>query len=167
MDNVGLTFALAKPKYTWNVNYYEGPNHMGTTQGKRNLFDTTVTLTPNTRWSMYINGDLGRDNNIGPGHSSWYGLAGAARFQATKKIAFAARAEVFDDANGFATGLKQVIREGTITGEYKYNDHFVGRLEFRRDNSSQPFFNHGYQEGVSHNMDTLTIGLMAILGPMK
>jgi len=167
MDNIGLTFALAKPKYTWNVNYYEGPNHQGTMQGKRNLFDTTVLLTPSTRWSMYINGDVGRDNNIGPGHSSWYGIAGAARFQATKKFALAARAEVFDDVNGFSTGVKQVLREGTITGEYKYNDHFIGRVEYRRDNSNQPFFNRGLQEGVAHTQDTFTIGLMAILGPMK
>jgi hypothetical protein len=167
MDNIGLTFALTKPKYTWNVNYYEGPNHMGTTQGKRNLFDTTVLLTPNSKWNMYINGDIGRDNNVGTGHSSWYGIAGAARFQATKKFAFAARAEVFDDVNGFSTGLKQVVREGTITGEYKYNDHFIGRLEYRRDNSNQPFFNRGLQDGVAHSMDTFTIGLMAILGPMK
>jgi hypothetical protein len=167
MDNVGFMFALAKPKYTWNVTYYEGPNHMGTTQGKRNLFDTTVLLTPTSKWNMYINGDIGRDNNIGPGHSSWYGIAGAARFQATKKFAFAARAEVFDDVNGFSTGLKQVLREGTITGEYKYNDHFIGRVEYRRDNSTQPFFNRGLQEGVAHTMDTFTIGLMAIFGPMK
>lgn len=167
MDNIGLTFALAKTKYTWNANYYEGPNNPGTTSGKRNLFDTTVLLTPNAKWNMYINGDIARNNDPVQGHASWYGLAGAARFQATKKIAFAARAEVFDDAAGFSTGTKQVLREGTITGEYKYNDHFLGRLEYRRDNSNQPFFNHGLQQGVAHSMDTLTIGLMAILGPMK
>lgn len=167
MDNIGITFAYTKPKYTWNANYYEGPNHQGTTQGKRNLFDTTVLLTPTSKWSAYINGDIGRDNNIGMGHSSWYGIAGAARFQATKKIAFAARAEVFDDANGFATGVKQVLREGTVTGEYKYSDHFLGRVEYRRDVSNRPFFNRGLEEGVARDMDTFTIGLMAILGPMK
>jgi hypothetical protein len=69
--------------------------------------------------------------------------------------------------NGFSTGVKQILREGTITGEYKYNDHFIGRLEYRRDNSNQPFFNRGLQEGVTHTQDTFTIGLMAILGPMR
>ena len=49
MQNIGLTTAYTKPKYTWSFNYYEGPNHPGTSTGKRNLFDSTLLLTPNSK----------------------------------------------------------------------------------------------------------------------
>src|SRR5206468_1908543 len=38
--NVGLTLAYSKPKFTYTANYYVGPQKLGTSEGKRNLFDT-------------------------------------------------------------------------------------------------------------------------------
>ena len=88
MKNIGLTSALTTSKVTWSTNYYTGPNHPGTTSGKRNLIDTTLLFTPDAKANFYINGDWGRDNFIaGPGYNSWYGVAGAAKLQATSKIA--------------------------------------------------------------------------------
>src|SRR5665213_1018046 len=54
LKNIGITSAITMPKYTWSVNYYEGPNHPGTTAGKRNLLDSTLLLTPNSRVNFYI-----------------------------------------------------------------------------------------------------------------
>ncbi len=167
MKNIGITSAITLPKYTWSVNYYEGPNHLGTTTGKRNLLDSTLLLTPTAKVNFYVNGDYLRDNRVGGGYDEWYGLAGAAHVQLTSKFAVAARAEFFDDKTGYSTGVAQVIKEGTITGEYKYNDHFLGRLEYRHDSSDHPFFNRGAQLGVATSQSTFTIGLMAILGPIK
>lgn len=167
MDNIGLTLAYTKPKYTYSLNYYEGPNHSGTTEGKRNLIDTTLLLTPNSKLAIYINGDYARDNRVGGGYDHWYGLAGAARYQLTKRFAVAGRAEFFDDVSGFATGTAQILKEGTFTGEYKYNDHLVGRVEFRRDASNVPFFDRGSQAARTQDMNTATIGIVALLGPLK
>jgi hypothetical protein len=167
MKNVGLTAAYTKPKYSLSTNYYVGPNHPGTTEGKRNLFDTTLTLLPTSRTSFYVNYDYARDNAIDGSHSSWYGIAGAARVQLTKKIAVAGRTEWFDDANGFSTGVAQKLKEGTLTGEYKYNDHMVGRMEFRRDASDKPFFDRGAQLASVKGMNTATLGLVYLLGPLK
>lgn len=167
MKNVGLTAAYTKPKYSLSTNYYVGPNHPGTTEGKRNLFDTTLTLLPTSKASIYVNYDYARDNAIGGGHSSWYGIAGAARYQLTKRFAVAGRAEWFDDANGFSTGTVQKLKEGTITGEYKYNDHLIARLEFRHDSSDQPFFDRGAQLAASKGLSTGTLGLVYVLGPLK
>ncbi len=167
MKNIGITSAVTMPKYTWSVNYYEGPNHPGTTTGKRNLIDSTLLLTPTSKINAYINGDYGRDNRIGVGYDSWYGVAGAAHFQLTSKIAVSPRGEFFDDKTGFSTGTPQILKEGTITGEYKYNDHFVGRLEFRHDVSDHAFFNEKTGQPLSKDMNTFTLGLMAILGPLK
>jgi hypothetical protein len=167
LDNVGLTLAYTKPKYVLNVNYYEGPNHIGTMTGKRNLLDATITVNPTSKFSFYLNGDYGRDNRIGGGYDDWYGLAAAARYQAFKKVAFAFRSEVFNDATGFSTGTKQILTEATATGEYKYNDHLVARLEARHDNSNEPFFDRGSQLAATKGMSTFTLGIVALLGPLK
>lgn len=167
LDNIGLTLAVTKKKFVYNLNYYEGPNHSGTTRGKRNLFDSTLTVNPNSKVSFYINGDYGRDNRIGGGDDPWYGVAGAVRGQITSKIAVAGRGEIFNDSTGFETGTKQILKEATLTGEYKYNDHFLGRIEYRHDASDHAFFDRGGQTGVAHNMNTFTIGIVAVLGPMK
>jgi hypothetical protein len=168
LKNIGITAALTQSKYTWSINYYEGPNHAGTTAGKRNLVDTTLLLTPNSKVNFYINADYARDNNIsGSGYSSWYGLAGAAHIQLTSKFALSQRVEIFDDKNGFETGTAQIVKEGTITGEYKYGDHWIGRMEFRHDGSDHPFFNRGAQLARARDMNTATLALMFVLGPLK
>lgn len=167
MKNVGLTSVYTKPKFTWSTNYYVGPNHMGTTEGKRNLFDTTLKLTPTPKASFYVNYDYGRDNAVGGGHATWYGIAGAARFQLTKKFAIAPRIEWFDDVDGFSTGTVQKLKEGTVTGEYKYNDHMIARLEFRHDSSDKAFFDRGAQLASAKGMNTATLGLVFLLGPLK
>jgi len=168
MKNVGITSIVTMPKYTWSVNYYVGPNHFGTSEGKRNLLDSTLLLTPSSKVSIYVNGDYGRDNRIGGGYDDWYGLAGAARFQLTKNIAISPRAEFFNDKTGFSTGTKQVLKEGTITLEYKYNDHLIARGEYRHDASDQKFFNRSSAGNpLVDAQNTLTLGIMAILGPLK
>jgi hypothetical protein len=170
--NLGLTLAVTKSIYTWNTNYYVGPNNpvIGTlpSGGNRNLFDTTLTVAPNDKTSFYINGDYGRNNNpVGSGHASWEGVAAAARCQVTKRGAFAGRAEFFKDGQGFETGVKQDLGEFTLTGEYKLGNIFVTRLEARRDVSSVAFFNNGTKPNSSNGMTTLTLGVMAVFGPWK
>jgi hypothetical protein len=167
LKNVGLTAIYTKPKYSLSTSYYTGPNHWGTTEGKRNLFDTTLMVSPTSRANFYINYDYGRDNAIGGGHSSWYGVAGAFRYQLTKRIAISPRVEWFNDANGFSTGTVQKLKEGTITGEYKYNDRVVARLEFRRDTSDKAFFDRGAQLAAVKSQNTATLGLMFLLGPLR
>ena len=60
----------------------------------------------------------------------------------------------------------------TVTGEYKYNDHLIGRLEFRHDHSNQNFFNRGAElpNGtfmLAGSETNATLGLMYVLGPYK
>ncbi len=60
LKNVGITSALTETKYTWSINYYVGPNNPGTTSGQRNLVDTTLLLTPNSKINYYVNADYGQ-----------------------------------------------------------------------------------------------------------
>ena len=60
---IGLTSSLVKPKYTWNLNYYVGPENgqLAAQKGYRNLFDTTLLLTPNAKFNAYVNYDYGQN----------------------------------------------------------------------------------------------------------
>lgn len=164
---LGFTGAYAWKKVTWNHNYYVGPEHPGTTKGWRNLYDTSVAVNQTDKLSYYINFDYGRDKNVGPGASSWVGLGGAVRYAVTKKTAVASRLEFFDDKQGFSTGAAQVVKEYTLTGEYKLTDWLMTRGEFRVDWSDKPFFEKNNQPAGAKTQPTLLFGLIAYLAPKK
>ena len=163
----GFTGAYAWKKVTWNNNYYVGPEHFDTTKGWRNLYDTSVVVNQTDKLSWYANFDYGRDKNIGPGASTWSGIAGAARYAVGKNGALASRLEYYDDVNGFTTGLAQNIKEFTFTGEYKLTGWLMSRAEFRTDWSNKPFFEKNNQPEGSKTQPTLLLGMIAYFAPKK
>jgi hypothetical protein len=163
----GVTGAYAWKKVTWNNNYYVGPEHYGTTQGWRNLYDTSVAVNQTDNFSWYLNFDYGRDKNIGAGASTWNGLAGAARYAIGKKFALAGRIEYFDDVNGASTGLAQNVKEVTLTSEYKITDWLMTRGEFRTDWSDKPFFEKAGVPGGAKTQPTVLLGFIAYFAPKK
>jgi hypothetical protein len=164
---LGFTGAYAWKKVTWNHNYYVGPEHPGTTKGWRNLYDTSIAVNQTDNLTWYLNFDYGRDKSIGPGASTWTGVAGAGRYALGKKAAVAMRLEYFNDVNGFTTGVAQAVKEFTLTGEYKLTDWLMGRGEFRTDWSDQPFFVQGSQGPLSKTQPRLLIGMVAYFAPKK
>jgi hypothetical protein len=171
-SNIGLTAAVTKGIYTWNTNYYVGDNNPVApgvpSGGVRNLFDSTLQVAPNDKFTFYVNGDYGNNKNpVGGGSKNWEGIAFATKYQITKKDAFAGRAEYFKDPQGYETGTVQSLGEFTLTNEYKLSDMFITRLEARHDESSTLFFpKRGYPNGA-YGQTTLTLGVMVVLGPYK
>jgi len=170
---VGLTSALVLPKYTWNLNVYTGPEHATAAHGYRNLFDTTILLTPNAKFNAYVNYDYGENHDsviAGTGdhnRNTWQGIALAAHEQFKPTMAVAGRYEFFDDVNGFSTGTIQHLNE--ITGTYEFKppklpQTLVSRLEYRHDQSNTPFFHKSRNEMVD-GQSTLSVGLILILAP--
>ena len=172
---IGLTGALVTKKFSWFTNYYVGPENAGTNSGWRNLFDTTLLLTPTGKVNAYINFDYAQNKMptgaltvTGKDTGKWYGIAAAVHLQATSKWAFTPRIEWFKDRDGLAIGgPPQDMKEFTITGEYKMVEGLFGRAEYRRDWSNQPFFDRGLDLGVHKNQDTLSLGLLAFFGPKR
>jgi hypothetical protein len=170
-NNSGKTFgfngAYAWKKVTWTNVYYVGPEKSHTNKGIRHLYDTTVLVNQTDKLSYYLNFDYGREGGIaGTPPAKWGGIAGAARYQVTKKTALASRLEYFKDADGFSTGVTQAVKEFTFTGEYKMSSWLMARAEFRTDWSDQPFFER--EHGVPcKTQPTGLIGLVAFLGPKK
>jgi Putative beta-barrel porin-2, OmpL-like. bbp2 len=170
---VGFTGGIAKKKFTWSNNYYVGPekSHLAgdstSDNGNRNVYDTTLLLTPTDNFNAYVNFDYGQDKLVGPGHVRWVGIAGALRFQLNKYFAFSPRGEWFNDADGFSTGTRQKLHEVTLTGEYKMAEGLLARLEYRRDDSDQDFFYRGETPNASKSQNTVTLGIVAFFGPKR
>ena len=163
---IGLNGAYAWKKVTWTNVWYGGPERDRASPGWRTLFDSVVQVNPNDKLGLYLNFDYGRNKNVGPGTAQWTGIAGAVRRAVGKKAAVAGRIEIFDDGNGFATGVAQTVKEFTLTGEYKLSGWLLGRLEFRDDWSSEPVFQSG-QGSTSRNQPTVLLGIVAYFGPRK
>lgn len=175
---IGLTGAYSRPTFTLSTNYYVGPENNKTNKGYRNLIDTTLLLAPTSKISAYINYDYGQNRNsdvvdseaANPQYqtttlSHWQGIAAALHYQATSRIAFTPRFEYFKDESGFSTGIVQNINEFTLTGEYKMPKGLLARLEYRRDNSDQPYFVKGSR--LVDAQSTIELGVVAFFGPNR
>jgi hypothetical protein len=163
---VGIVANVTSKKISWNNNYYTGPENNNTNKGFRNLFDTTLLLTPSDKFNAYINYDYGRNAFPGGGAAHWSGIAGAARFQMGSWFALAPRYEYFDDENGFQTAANPGhLQEFTITAEAKASQGVMTRLEYRHDWSENSNF---FQKGLgrtSDHQDTITLAIIAFFGP--
>ncbi|MGA7884778.1 MAG: porin [Acidobacteriaceae bacterium] len=172
---IGLTSALTKPKYTWDLNFYTGPQNVDTEKGYRNLIDTTLLLTPDAKFNAYINYDYGQNHSPASGSGStaipassahWSGVAFAAHEQLSGKVALTGRYEHFDDNSGFSTGTAQNVQEVTGTFEYKWLQGLLTRVEYRHDWSDVPFFHKGNTEQVDAQ-STVTVSFIAFFGPKR
>ena len=170
-NNSGKTIALvgnfAGKKLAWNNDYYVGPENPGTNKGWRNLYDTSLVLTPGDRFNAYINFDYVNNKSYPGGvglSQSWYGIAAASKVQLTRKMAVTPRIEWLNDGDGFATGRAQSPKEFTLTYEYKWVEGLLSRLEYRHDWSNVDFFERGGTPNASKYQDTLTLALLAFFG---
>lgn len=90
------------------------------------------------------------------------GVGTYARYQLTPPAAVAARYEYLHD-DGLFAGVPEVLRELTLTSEYKLADGFLARGEFRRDWSNVALFPlHG--GGTNGHQNTLLAGLVWWIG---
>jgi len=180
---VMFTGAYTAKYFGWAVNYHTGPENPNTNKGWRHLFDTTLTLTPTSKVSAYINYDYGQNRCVIPTGaetttcattsgfslplSVWTGVAGALHVQVTPKWAITPRIEWFADRQGFSTGTPQHVKEGTFTVEYKMLEGLLARAEYRYDWSDVPFFNRLDALAVSKHQTTATLGVVAFFGPKR
>ena len=164
---IGLTSAVVTKKVSWFTNYYVGPEKTGTNVGNRNFIDTVLLLTPNDKVNVSINYDYGHDKRVGEGADVFQGMSGMAHFVLSEHWSISPRLEWYSDGDGFITGTKQVLKEFTMTGEYKWKEGLLTRLEYRRDWSNAPYFDRGSTPGTYKNQDTILIGMVAYFGPKR
>lgn len=164
-NNTGKTYA---GQVTWAPhkrlaiiqNFITGPERKDDNLGWRSVWDTVLTVTANDQLSLLFNYDYGMDRPDGAQRAHWTGIAGGARYQVNRWLAFSPRLEWFNDVDGFATGLAQRVKEGTLTAELKIRDGLLTRLEYRRDWSNQPFFDRRGRPANSREQNTILGGLI-------
>ena len=171
-NNSGKTFGFTtaftpNKKFSWYNNYYTGPEKNETNKGKRNFFDTVINLNPNDKTSFFVNYDYGHESKVGSSDATWVAIAFSSRFQTTEKTALALRYEHYNDQDGFITGQTQKLNSFTVTGEYKWVEGLLARLEYRRDWSDKPYFDRGNTLASWKNQDTVTLGIVAFFGPKR
>ena len=164
---VGLTATYTKPKFAWTNTWYGGPEKAASNKGRRNLYDSVLTLTPADKVNAYLNFDYGQERALDRSLNRWIGFAGAIRISPTKWFAITPRGEYFYDANGFNTGRKQKVNEVTVTGEFKMAEGMLTRLEYRRDNSDALFFERGATPDAAETQNTFLVGVIAFFGPKR
>jgi len=123
-------------------NYTTGPEQARDTADRRNLFDSVATITATKMVSVMANYDYGKDSVAGV-PVAWQGVAGYLKLQVTSRFALIPRVEWMDDPDGFMTGTKQTLKEGTLTGEVSLSKGLLTRVEYRRDVSDASIFARG------------------------
>lgn len=108
---------------------------------RRDLVDAVATLKLNDALSLVLNYDYGRqDFGDGNGDAEWDGVAGYVNFQANDTVRLSARAEVFDDRDGYRTGVEQQLKEVTATVGYAVDKNLDLAFEVRHDQSNADSF---------------------------
>lgn len=150
-------------------NYYVGQEQRDVVRpvpsGRLHIFDTYHTFSVNDKLTLAVEGDyvVGRVfRDSAPARV--FGGAGYARYQITPKFALAARLEYLSEkagaSGGLFTGVSQALKEHTLTAEYKFANGFLGRVEYRRDFSNQPFFLTEQPGILKKEQNTATLGLV-------
>src|SRR5450759_4051420 len=136
------------------------------TQGKRNLLDVVFNYTVNDNLNFALNYDGGSQNNAplasgSTGSAKWSGVAAYVNYQINDLWRLSARAETFNDKDGYRTGFTggQKWKEATLTVGYAPNKNVELRGEVRKDTSDKASF--AYNDGVARKAQS-SLGLEAI-----
>ena len=147
------------------ADYMAGPEHPPTRPGDpaltlRNELDAYARYDLARHVSLAWTGDCGHD--AAGGGVSWWGVGGYLRVGVLDWLAGTLRAEHYDDGAGFTTGTSQRLAEVTATVEIRALagvTRWIGRLEYRRDQSDTAFFAAGSQ-GLSTHQDTVGVSAL-------
>jgi Putative beta-barrel porin-2, OmpL-like. bbp2 len=149
-----------RPAVTMALNVMSGPEKPKNDTDQRHSLDYWMTWKANDRLSLAMNADYGNEEwDLPDGRrASWSGVAGYARVTLHERVALALRAEVFRDPDGERTGTSQVIREVTLTPEWKVAKRLVLRGDLRHDWSDEPVFER--RGGQSRGQTTASLNVI-------
>lgn len=130
--------------------------------GGRNMIDFIATLKVNDQLNFVLNYDYGAQSTADLsdgelGAAKWQGLAGYVNYNISEKWLTSFRAEIFDDYNGYRTGVSQVWNELTLTFAYLPLNNLELRAEVRHDFSNQDSFEDKNHGGASNNQQSFAL----------
>ncbi len=114
-------------------------------EGTRSLIDLVATWNVTDSLSFVLNYDWAKQAGVTDGVKSpidakWSGLAAYANYTISDQWKASLRAEYFDDADGYRTGVAQKWKEVTATLAYLPTKALELRVEARADTSDESAF---------------------------
>ncbi len=143
MAELNLT-VTASPMFSLATTYYGGQetSAVSNVNGYRGYLDMVGTITATSQLKFVFDYANGKQQNavVAGTDAKWHALAlyGNYQFNDTWRLAY--RNEVFDDPNGFRSGVAQNLASNTVTVGYAVSKALELRGEFRADKSTQNSF---------------------------
>jgi hypothetical protein len=180
----GLSFGITPVKpLSLTFNFMYGAEQDSNYSHKRFLFDWVGTLKATDKLTFALNTDYGTEQRVqtarGLTNTKWYGVAGYAKYQFCDWFAMALRGEYFRDPDGvrttyttledgtvLPTGYGQILKEVTLTTEFKVAKGLILRPEYRHDWSDRDSFGatsatpSDLPGGRDRTQDTILLGVM-------
>ena len=148
-----------------------GGTASGDSHDQRHLWTIVVGYDPIERLHLKAAFDYGREEDalaegVDGANASWNGVALYAKYDLSDVWSVTGRWEVFNDQDGArtlvnATGTSPTSNTiadlqlfgYTLTTEYKFNPHLIGRLEYRLDKASSAVFAHDQGAAAASFLD--------------
>jgi hypothetical protein len=136
---LSVAYAPASKLFAVSVNAYFGKAEAY--DAEKTLIDVVATYNVTSALSLVLNFDWdqqqdGLIDNAGFLHdASWNAAALYVNYAINDQFRVSLRGEYLDDTDGFVTGAKQTLKEGTLTFGYAPVKNFELRAEFRYDKS--------------------------------
>ncbi len=145
-----------------NFNFLYGPELPNNNADNTFLFDWVGTIKPVKDLTFLLNTDYATQQNQGPDGTTgkWYGISGIAKYDFSKLVSLALRAEYFNDQDGLRTGIPQQLSEITLTPEIRLVENLLLRPEYRHDWSTQDVFPNSDNQPTKKSQDTIAFGIM-------
>ncbi|HSA60285.1 MAG TPA: porin [bacterium] len=119
-----------------------GPEQPGSDGNLRGLVDFVGTWTPNDKWIVGLNFDLGKEEGIGgSGFANWWGGAGYVHWKPLDSFGLTLRGELMqDDGSRLLIGTNGTVGEGTLTAHFYLGDGWETRIEARHDQADRGIY---------------------------
>lgn len=160
-NNKGKTIGLSlgvtpMEQLSSTLNLMYGPEQDDNNSDNRFLADLVATIKPVKNLSLILNVDYAKEEAAHAKDTGWYGYAGIVKYEFSDRYSLALRGEYFKDKDGVRTGVKQALKEFTLTPEIRLAEGFILRPELRHDWSDKKSFLAGKEK----SQDTIALALM-------
>jgi hypothetical protein len=167
-NNKGKTFGTSftvtpiEP-LSMNLGLMYGPEQSDKSSHYRFLIDWVGIVKATKNLTFTFNADYAneeKDPLNGGRNSTWYGIAGYAKYDFTDWFSASVRAEYFVDKDGVRTGIPQTLKGITITPEFRVLKNLLLRPEYRHDWSNKDGFDSKNTSFSKKSQDTIALGIM-------
>lgn len=173
-----MRFATHYPSLEYGVNYTATPQLAFMLQGlsgqqhlltyiatgpvsRRDMWELTGTYKMTTALTLQAGYDYGIQRKallpFDIGQAVWQGVSAYVNYQYNDQWQSSVRGEIYNDGNGYTTGVRQNLRELTLTLGYQPIKSILIRAETRHDISNVSSFINASGNGTSNNQQSYAL----------